>query len=132
MLAQSHISVKQFKMVTQYGIHQVCLASTISPADPVAPKSAQKEVQHKQKQAFNTYFESLTSGCRGNVNNNSPNPLLLPERLQRSVAKLHEALVSGLSSIVNTWWTDEQAAFPRRMPLEPHEEDLLRVRNTSN
>ncbi|RAK79414.1 uncharacterized protein BO72DRAFT_365277, partial [Aspergillus fijiensis CBS 313.89] len=57
---------------------------------------------------------------------NSPNPLLLPERLQRSVAKLHEALVSGLSSIVDTWWTDEQAAFPRRMPLEPHEEDLLR------
>ncbi|RAH78069.1 hypothetical protein BO86DRAFT_403162 [Aspergillus japonicus CBS 114.51] len=43
-----------------------------------------------------------------------------------NVAKLHEALVSGLSSIVDTWWTDEQAAFPRRMPLEPHEEDLLR------
>ncbi|RAH41782.1 uncharacterized protein BO95DRAFT_456347 [Aspergillus brunneoviolaceus CBS 621.78] len=120
MLAQSHISVKQFKMVTQYGIHQVFLASTISPADPVAPKSAQKEVQYKQKQTFNTC-------CRGNVNNNSPNPLLLPERLQRSVAKLHEALVSGLSSIVDTWWTNEQATFPRRMPLEPHEEDLLRI-----
>ncbi|PYH86981.1 hypothetical protein BO82DRAFT_396923 [Aspergillus uvarum CBS 121591] len=45
---------------------------------------------------------------------------------QRNVAKLHEALVNELSSIVDTWWTDEQAAFPRRMPLEPHEEDLLR------
>ncbi|RAL16828.1 uncharacterized protein BO97DRAFT_420219 [Aspergillus homomorphus CBS 101889] len=108
------------------GSENVCLASTISPADPVPPKSAKKDVQHQQKQTLNSYFESLTSGCRRNVNNNSPNPLPMSERLQRNVAKLHEALVTGLSSIVDTWWTDEQAAFPQRMPLEPHEEDLLR------
>ncbi|PYH92778.1 hypothetical protein BO71DRAFT_15914 [Aspergillus ellipticus CBS 707.79] len=112
-------------MVCHYNVHQICLASTVSPNDPVAPKAVRKDVQHHQKELFRSRFETLTNGCLGNINNNSPNPLLVPEQFRGDAAKLHEALVIGLTSIVERWWTDEQAAFPCRMPLEPHEEDLL-------
>ncbi|PYI05973.1 hypothetical protein BO78DRAFT_128353 [Aspergillus sclerotiicarbonarius CBS 121057] len=112
-------------MVCHYNIQQICLASTISPANPVPPKASRQEIQCQQKEKFSSKFENLTSGCGGDLKNSSPNPLLVPPKLDRSVAKLHEALVIGLTSIVERWYADEQAAFPRRMPLESHEEDLL-------
>ncbi|RAL03058.1 uncharacterized protein BO80DRAFT_24723 [Aspergillus ibericus CBS 121593] len=112
-------------MVCHYNIQQICLASTISPANPVPPKESRQEIQCQQKETFSSRFKYLTSGCPGNIKNSSPNPLLIPAKLDRSVAKLHEALVAGLNNIVERWCADEQAAFPRRMPLEPHEEDLL-------
>ncbi|PWY92176.1 hypothetical protein BO70DRAFT_375932 [Aspergillus heteromorphus CBS 117.55] len=112
-------------MVFDSNIQQICLASTSSPANPISPKAVQKDIQLQQRETFRSHFKSLTNGCLGNINNNSPNPLLVPDRFPRDVAKLHEALVIGLTDIVERWWTDEEAAFPCRMPLEPHEEELL-------
>ncbi|KAH8821364.1 hypothetical protein F5884DRAFT_84107 [Xylogone sp. PMI_703] len=42
------------------------------------------------------------------------------------VEDLHKLLDRALIDIVERWFQDTQAAFPSRMPLEPHEEDLLR------
>ncbi|KGO76100.1 hypothetical protein PITC_006430 [Penicillium italicum] len=36
------------------------------------------------------------------------------------------ALRLAIEDIIQRWWTDEEAQFPQRMPLEPGEEDLLR------
>ncbi|PWY80458.1 hypothetical protein BO94DRAFT_162475 [Aspergillus sclerotioniger CBS 115572] len=113
-------------MVCHYNIHQICLASTISPANPVHPKASSREIQDQQNESFNSKLEALTGGYSGIINNGSPNPLLVPAKLHRSVARIHEALVLGLTNIVERWCADEQAVFSRRMPLEPHEEDLLR------
>jgi hypothetical protein len=40
---------------------------------------------------------------------------------------LHEALTAGITDIVERWWTDPEARFPERMPLEKQEKDLLKV-----
>ncbi|KZL80922.1 hypothetical protein CI238_06647 [Colletotrichum incanum] len=39
---------------------------------------------------------------------------------------LHNALTIAVIDIVQRWWTDEDARFPERMPLEPKEEELLK------
>jgi hypothetical protein len=40
---------------------------------------------------------------------------------------LHEALVEALKNIVPRWFSDVEARFPERMPLEKDEEELLKV-----
>ncbi|WEW61322.1 hypothetical protein PRK78_006812 [Emydomyces testavorans] len=55
-----------------------------------------------------------------------PHPILLHPQHHQSLQALHEALTLAVTNIVERWWTDTAARFPERMPLEPHEEDLLR------
>ncbi|KAJ5598164.1 hypothetical protein N7537_008248 [Penicillium hordei] len=55
-----------------------------------------------------------------------PRPILIHEMHQQQLAELHEALTAGITDIVERWWTDRDARFPERMPLEKQEEDLLR------
>ena len=54
-------------------------------------------------------------------------PLLISDQFLADLRLFHEALALALSNIVQRWFTDKEAAFPTRMPLEPHEEDLLLV-----
>lgn len=42
------------------------------------------------------------------------------------VKDAHVLLDKALVDIVERWFTDEEASFPARMPLEKHEEELLR------
>lgn len=58
-----------------------------------------------------------------------PHPILVSAQFTTDLKKFHDALASALNNIVQRWLTDEEAAFPTRMPLEPHEEKLLRVWN---
>lgn len=41
----------------------------------------------------------------------------------------HDALVTAVVNIVDRWWTDTDANFPARMPLEAPVEAALQVRN---
>lgn len=45
------------------------------------------------------------------------------------ISAIHEALRAAIVNIVNRWWSDTDANFPARMPIEPYEESLLRVRD---
>ncbi|CAG8092793.1 unnamed protein product [Penicillium salamii] len=63
------------------------------------------------------------AGC---VEASCPHPLLITEKHQETFEKLAEALDLVIQDIVERWWTDEEAGFPLRMPLEPREEILLR------
>lgn len=56
-----------------------------------------------------------------------PHPILVHPQHVENLRNLHQALVLAVVNIVERWWTDTAANFPARMPLEPHEEDLLRV-----
>lgn len=77
--------------------------------------------------------ESLLRFCSDKSWNNSsrsafiPRPILVSSEHQRQWKELNNALVSAISDIVERWWTDSVSRFPERMPLEPVEEDLLRV-----
>lgn len=69
----------------------------------------------------NSYWPA---GC---VDSSSSHPVLITKKHQETVERLAEALDLALQDIVQRWWTDKEACFPLRMPLEPQEEDLLRV-----
>ena len=56
-----------------------------------------------------------------------PRPILINKAHQRQLQDLHDALTAAITNIVERWWTDEDAHFPERMPLEKREEDLLQV-----
>ncbi|KAL6915680.1 hypothetical protein ACHAPO_008107 [Fusarium lateritium] len=60
---------------------------------------------------------SYASGC--------PRPVLVGEHHQQQMKDLHEALTAAITDIVQRWWSDTDARFPERMPLEPREEELL-------
>lgn len=62
---------------------------------------------------------SYSSGC--------PRPILVGKHHQQQMQDLHEALTTAITDIVQRWWTDRDARFPERMPLEKEEEDVLRV-----
>ncbi|PQE31823.1 taurine catabolism dioxygenase protein [Rutstroemia sp. NJR-2017a WRK4] len=54
-----------------------------------------------------------------------PRPILINKAHQRQLQDLHDTLTAAITNIVERWWTDEDAHFPERMPLEKREEDLL-------
>jgi hypothetical protein len=66
---------------------------------------------------------SYASGC--------PRPVLVGEHHQQQMQDLHEALTAAITDIVQRWWSDTEARFPERMPLEAREEELLRVSTTA-
>lgn len=81
--------------------------------------------------ARDTYISRLkrcsSSWPVGSLDASSPHPVLITQRHHEELHELHLALSLAIKDIIERWWTDEQAQFPQRMPLEPGEEDLLRV-----
>jgi len=65
---------------------------------------------------------SYASGC--------PRPVLVGEHHQQQMQDLHAALTAAITDIVQRWWSDTEARFPERMPLEAREEELLQVSTT--
>ncbi|RYC89809.1 hypothetical protein BFJ63_vAg7466 [Fusarium oxysporum f. sp. narcissi] len=60
---------------------------------------------------------SYTTGC--------PRPVLVGQYHQQQLKDLHEALTAAITDVVQRWWSDKDARFPERMPLEDKEEELL-------
>lgn len=59
-----------------------------------------------------------------------PRPILISRQHEQQLADLHDALTAATTDIVQRWWTDREARYPERMPLERQEEDLLQVRQS--
>lgn len=70
------------------------------------------------------YHGSYASGC--------PRPILVSEHHQQQMQDLHKALTIAIIDIVTRWWSDDEARFPERMPLDAEEEELLKVRRRSS
>ncbi|KAJ4069925.1 hypothetical protein NW756_002251 [Fusarium oxysporum] len=60
---------------------------------------------------------SYMTGC--------PRPVLVGQYHQQQLKDLHEALTAAITDVVQRWWSDKDAGFPERMPLEDKEEELL-------
>lgn len=56
-----------------------------------------------------------------------PHPLIVPQSQLFRLEKLHRLLSSAITNIIERWFSDGEARFPDRMPLEPLEEDTLKV-----
>ncbi|KAL8949752.1 MAG: hypothetical protein Q9222_004168 [Ikaeria aurantiellina] len=59
-----------------------------------------------------------------------PHPLIVPASYLSRTKLVHKLLSSAITNIVERWWSDEQAQFPQRMPLQRDEEELLKWMNT--
>ena len=56
-----------------------------------------------------------------------PHPFVVPPAQLWRLEKVHGLLSSAITNIVERWWTDVEARFPERMPLEKAEEETLKV-----
>ncbi|KAI0897466.1 hypothetical protein F4806DRAFT_462301 [Annulohypoxylon nitens] len=82
-------------------------------------------------QELNNYQACLLSQCPGNLWPRRsyaaycPRPILINKQHQQQALAIHEALAVAITDIVERWWTDKEAKFPQRMPLQKEEEELL-------
>ena len=84
----------------------------------------------REQEAFKDVLSRLLSKeywAKAIFNQSSPNPIVISKGHQRQLSELHTSLVLAIVDIVERWWTDDDARFPERMPLEAQEEELLQV-----
>ncbi|KAL7905931.1 hypothetical protein GGI35DRAFT_459674 [Trichoderma velutinum] len=55
-----------------------------------------------------------------------PRPILINEHHQSMLQEINDALVASVTDIVDRWWLDTAANFPKRMPLGEKEQNLLK------
>ena len=101
--------------------------------EPVACPSADKSTPLFEQKSFQSrllrlcpsdlwYNKSYSTFC--------PHPVLIAPTHQQRLKDLNNALALAITDIVSRWWTDSEAQFPQRMPLDPKEEALLQVWRT--
>ncbi|OTB04745.1 hypothetical protein M426DRAFT_320605 [Hypoxylon sp. CI-4A] len=82
-------------------------------------------------QEHDDFQDRLLSICpaslwhKGSYRAGCPRPILIRKHHQYQLEELHEALTAAITDIVKRWWSDYDAQFPERMPLEKEEEELL-------
>lgn len=120
-------------MATNNNIQQISLALT-SEAGIVIPAGSASEEQRKEHLA-------LIRQAALDVHPDWPidihlrqchSIIYVPPSHVETVEKLQNALSKALTSIVDRWWSDKDADFPNQMPVNQHEEDVLKVRNCSS
>lgn len=108
---------------------QVSLISTSCDGIPVAIDRVDSESRSQEEERFKAALNHAASGPSRRSIRISPYPILFPRRLIKTLETFQEALKVALSNIVDRWFESEDSANAlfRRMPLQPHEEALLRV-----
>ncbi|KAK7404147.1 hypothetical protein QQX98_010051 [Neonectria punicea] len=110
-------------------LRQVSLAATKSADVPISPDQVDPKTRTMESEAIqealgrNVAPYGQLPGAARRLN---PHPAVLPMKFVENLERFHEALALALDDIINRWWTDEEADFPNRMPLEPRVETLLR------
>ncbi len=109
-------------------LRQISLSLSHHADKLVAAAVADKE---KRKEDMLTMQESLLNSSSGWLSEvylrACPYPILIPRSKLHGLRNLHKILSIAITNIVERWWTDKEAHFPERMPLEKHEEEVLRV-----
>lgn len=110
------------------GIRQISLTLTNKAEEAVRADSADMSTRSLE---LNTMQKSLLASCPtwpyDLYRRACPYPVLVHHPRLCKLRDLHIALSAAITSIVERWWTDKDAHFPQRMPLEKQEEEILRV-----
>lgn len=109
---------------------QLCLNASKRAGTLVSASDASYEDRKRAQEAYYAVLYQYTGGPANlpyEPRYMTPDPILISHRFLAELRRFHEALAIALNNIVQRWFTDKEAAFPTRMPLEPHEEDLLQV-----
>ncbi|KAH6876396.1 hypothetical protein B0T10DRAFT_414530 [Thelonectria olida] len=108
---------------------QIHLGAQPHNYEPVARDKAKSSIYLQDEAKLETTLLGL---CPANLWHNgsyaagSPRPILIGKHHQQQMEDLHEALTAAITDVVQRWWTDGDARFPERMPLEKEEEELLK------
>ncbi|KAL3480805.1 hypothetical protein BJX99DRAFT_272540 [Aspergillus californicus] len=108
---------------------QICLEASRKAGIPSLATSASYEDRIRSGNAFSSAFLRYLGGehlLPYFLRSMCPHPVLVPDTFMANLKEFHVALTAALTNIVQRWVIDEEADLPSRMPLEPHELDLLR------
>jgi hypothetical protein len=114
-------------------IQQISLVTT-SERGVIVPATGVDEEQRKSS------LEIIHHALKESLPDQDVRPFLPLQRLSHSpvyvpiihlqeVEAFQKALSKAITSIVDRWWSDEEARFPARMPVNPNEEEVLKVGN---
>ncbi|KAI0107994.1 hypothetical protein F4776DRAFT_417784 [Hypoxylon sp. NC0597] len=114
---------------TPPNLQQIQLRVGPNGYEPVARYTAKEHIYAEEIDEYQANLLSICPSHLWSIDSHlvaCPRPILISKYHQKQFARLQEALVAALTDIVERWWTDPVAQFPKRMPLEKEEEDLLR------
>ncbi|TGO14979.1 hypothetical protein BTUL_0046g00710 [Botrytis tulipae] len=109
---------QQVRIRPEAGSHQIVQECTIEESAHVQEQEKFEESLLQRCPAYLWPGNSYQKAC--------PRPILIQKKHQKQLQNLHEALTIAITDIVERWWTDQDAQFYDRMPLERQEESLLR------
>lgn len=109
---------------------QIHLGSQSNGYEPVAREKAGSSIYAAEEVKLKATLTDLCPAKLWPDNSysvKSPRPILIGKHHQQQLERLHEALTAAIVDVVPRWWTDKDARFPERMPLQKEEEELLKV-----
>jgi hypothetical protein len=107
---------------------QICWSVTDANGYPVPTIDAPKSNRSSEAEAYRRLIPLIHApGYNPKEETLSPHPVLTNKSFLMRMRHTHDALVKAVVNIVDRWWTDTDANFPARLPLEKHVEEVLHV-----
>ncbi|KAF7158595.1 hypothetical protein CNMCM5623_003655 [Aspergillus felis] len=123
------------KYPTPGRLQQVHVGITPKGFVPVTSYQGGKDLYEEEHETLQTSLLRLCPAhlwYQGSHATSCPRPILVTPEHQGQLLALHTALAAAITDIVERWWTDSEARFPERMPLQKAEEELLRWLETKD
>lgn len=108
--------------IEQISVSLTLQRNPIAPASSVSPQRCQRERKLLFEDILQRNGEPMAFNAQTRM---PPFNICISDHFANHVRLLHQALDKALVDIVQRWYADEEASFPKRMPLEKHEEELL-------
>ncbi|KAL3467836.1 hypothetical protein BJX64DRAFT_273817 [Aspergillus heterothallicus] len=107
---------------------QICWSVTDAIGHPVPTIDGPKSDRSSEAEAYRRLVPLLhPPGYNAKEETLSPHPVLTDKSFLMRMRHTHDALVKSVVNIVDRWWTDTDANFPARLPLEKHVEEVLHI-----
>ncbi|KAA8647429.1 uncharacterized protein ATNIH1004_006122 [Aspergillus tanneri] len=107
---------------------QICPSASKKSQGLISPDNTSLRDRKQAEETYLSVIFQYTSGLAHlpyELRYMSPNPILVSRSFLAELERFHHALSKALNNIVARWFSDREAGFPTRMPLERHEEELL-------
>ncbi|QKX54317.1 uncharacterized protein TRUGW13939_01403 [Talaromyces rugulosus] len=110
-------------------MQQISSKATKSATEPIPAIDADHDDRLAERDAYDTAMLRFINDMDLSsmyVEKISPYPILMKRGFLEDVENFQDLLFIAVSNILDRWWEDTEANFPCRMPLEPHEESVLK------
>lgn len=111
-------------------MYQISSRATKNVADPTSSIDAAHDDRLAERDAYDAAMLRFISDMELSsmyAEKISPHPMLMPRSFIDHLEEFQRLLFVAISNILDRWWEDSDADFPGRMPLESHEESVLKV-----